>query len=113
MHYTIYHNTRCSKSREAVKKLENENKRFIVVEYLKTPLSAEEIKDLLGKLEMKAEDLVRKTESVFKKEFKDKTLSEEEWIVAMAKYPQLIERPIIIKGNKAVIGRPAENIDKL
>lgn len=113
MNYIVYHNTRCSKSRNAVKKLEDENKEFTVVEYLKTPLSAEQIKDLLKKLDMDAESLVRKTETIFKEEFKGKLLSEEEWIAAMVKYPKLIQRPIIVKGEKAVIGRPLENIDKL
>lgn len=113
MNYIVYHNTRCSKSRNAVKKLEDENKEFTVVEYLKTPLSAEQIKDLLKKLDMDAESLVRKTETIFKEEFNGKLLSQEEWIAAMVKYPKLIQRPIIVKGEKAVIGRPLENIDKL
>ncbi len=113
MNYTIYHNSRCSKSRCALQKLEEEKKDFTVVEYLKTPLTAEEIKDLLKKLGMSAEALVRKTEVVYKEQFKGKELSESDWIAAMEQYPKLIERPIIVKGEKAVIGRPAENINRL
>lgn len=113
MSYIIYHNSRCSKSRCALQKLEDEGKEFTVVEYLKTPLSEAEIAELVVKLGIKAEDLIRKTEAIYKEEFKGKNLSETEWIAAMAKYPKLIQRPIIVKGEKAVIGRPEENIDTL
>lgn len=113
MSYIIYHNSRCSKSRCALQKLEDEGKEFTVVEYLKTPLSEAEIAELVVKLGIKAEDLIRKTEAIYKEEFKGKNLTEAEWIAAMAKYPKLIQRPIIVKGEKAVIGRPEENIDTL
>lgn len=113
MGYTIYHNARCSKSRCALQKLEEENREVTIIEYLKNPLSILQIEELLKKLGIKAEDLVRKTEAVYKEEFKGKSLTEEEWVTAMAKYPKLIERPIIVKEGKAVIGRPVENIDKL
>lgn len=113
MSYIIYHNSRCSKSRCALQKLEDEGKEFTVVEYLKTPLSEAEIAELVAKLGIKAEDLIRKTEAIYKEEFKGKNLTEAEWIAAMAKYPKLIQRPIIVKGEKAVIGRPEENIDTL
>lgn len=113
MSYTIYHNSRCSKSRCALQKLKEENKDFTVVEYLKTPLRAQEIKKLLEKLGMKAEELLRKNEAIYKEEFKGKVLSEDQWIAAMEKYPKLIQRPIVVKGEKAVIGRPVETIDNL
>ncbi len=113
MSYIIYHNPRCSKSRCALQKLESEGKKITMIEYLKRPLQAEEIAELLKKLGMKAEDLIRKTESVYKEEFKGKNLSEKEWIAAMVKYPKLIQRPIIVKGEKAVIGRPVDTIDEL
>ncbi len=113
MEYTIYYNPKCSKCRYALQKLEDDKKEYTIVEYLKEPLSEEELKDLLVKLGMRAEELVRKTEAVYKEEFKGKELSEQEWIDAMVKYPNLIQRPVVKKGNKAVIGRDLENIDKL
>ena len=78
--------------------------------YLETVPTEEEIKSVLKKLGIKAEELIRKKESIYKEKFMDKKMSEEKWIKAMMKYPILIERPIIIKGNKAVIGRPTEKI---
>ncbi len=113
MKYTIYHNPRCSKSRCALQKLKEEKKDFSVIEYLKTPLNEGELTELLKKLGMKAEELVRKTESVYKEKYKGKVLSEKEWITAMVSHPKLIERPIIVRGDRAVVGRPVENIDKL
>jgi len=80
------------------------------MEYLKTPPSQKEIKDLLKMLKMKAEDVVRKSEPLFKEKFASKKLSEVQWIKVLADNPVLIERPIIIKGNKAVIGRPPEKV---
>ena len=78
--------------------------------YTETPPTAEEIKDILKKLGIKAEELIRKKESIYKEKFAGKKMTEEKWIKAMVKYPILIERPIVIKGNKAVIGRPTEKI---
>ena len=113
MKYTVYHNSRCSKSRCALQYIEDKGNSYELVEYLKTTPDSKELKDILKKLGMKAEDLIRKGESDFKDNFKGKTLSESEWIAAMIKYPKLIERPIIILGNKAVVGRPTEKIDEL
>lgn len=113
MSYIIYHNSRCSKSRCALQKLEEENKPYKVVEYLKTQLSVEDIKDLLEKLGLKAEEIVRKSEAIYKEEFKGKELSEEEWIAAIVQYPKLMQRPIVVKGERAVIARPETNIDNL
>lgn len=113
MKYIIYHNNRCSKSRCALEKLKVEGKEYEIVEYLKTPPTEEELAEILEKLGMKAEELLRKNEAVFKEKYKDKKLSETECIQAMVKYPKLIERPIIVKGDKAVVGRPAEMIDKI
>jgi arsenate reductase len=110
---TIWHNNRCSKSRNAVCLLEDKNINAEVFEYLKTTPSAEQIKDLLDKLGIEPEALVRKGEEIYKTEYKGKALSYDEWIEAFVKHPVLIERPIIIKGDKAVIGRPIENIDTL
>jgi len=106
----IYHNTRCSKSRQACSILEEQKVKVEIIEYLKTSLSEKEIKDLLQMLGMKAEELVRKGEPLFKEKFVNKKLTEKEWIKALAENPILIERPIIVKGNKAIIGRPPEKI---
>lgn len=106
----IYHNPRCSKSRDSFNLLQEKNIPFETIEYLKTPFNKEEIKDLLKKLNIPAKDLIRKGEADYKTHFKGKELSENEWIEAMLNYPKLIERPIVVKGNKAVIGRPIQNV---
>ena len=106
----IYHNSRCSKSRASCNLLEEKGIEFETIEYLKTPLSTSEIAELLQKLNMSAKDLIRKGESIFKEFYKGKELSESQWISAMVKHPILIERPIIVKGDNAVIGRPIENV---
>lgn len=111
--YKVYHNPRCSKSRNALSYLEEKDLSFEIVEYLKEPLSKEDIEDLLKMLGIPAKDLIRKNEAIFKEQFKGKELSEDEWINAMVEYPKLIERPIVVKGEKAVIARPTENIDQL
>ncbi len=109
----ILHNPRCRKSREGLKILEDSGRDFTVIEYLKEPLSQEEITDLLDKLNMDALDLVRKSEKDWKENFKGREMSDAEIIAAMEAYPKLIERPIVISGDKAVVGRPPENILEL
>ncbi|MDO6428405.1 arsenate reductase (glutaredoxin) [Thalassotalea sp. 1_MG-2023] len=106
---TIYHNPRCSKSRQTLQLLEQNNAEFTVVEYLKTPLNASEIKDLLSKLEVSAIEMMRTKEAEFKEQ-QLKDADSETLINAMANTPKLIERPIVVKQNKAVIGRPPENV---
>jgi len=107
---TIYHNTRCSKSRAVCTILEKKKVKMEVVEYLKTPPTQKEIIELLKMLGMKAVDLVRKKEPLFLEKFDGKKLTEAQWIKAMAQNPILIERPIIVKGKKAIIGRPPEKV---
>lgn len=109
----IYHNPRCSKSRETLHILQDNNQDIEVVEYLKTPPTRDELKMLLQKLNMKAEEIVRKSELVYKEKFKNSNFTEEEWIQIMMENPKLIERPIVVKGNKAVLGRPPENVKEL
>jgi len=109
----IYHNPRCSKSRQGLAILKEANVDFDVVEYLKQPISKEELTGILKKLGIPALDLVRKNEATWKEQFKHKSLSEAEIIEAMVAYPKLIERPIVVKGNTAVIGRPPEKITAL
>ncbi len=107
---TIYHNARCKKSREGLELLKDSKKDFKIVEYLKDPISEEDLKSILTKLKMSPIDLVRKNESIWKSNFKDKQLSDQDIIEAMLSHPKLIERPIVVNDNKAVIGRPSENI---
>ena len=109
----ILHNPRCRKSREGLKILQDSGQSFSIVEYLKEPLSEAEISDLLNKLDIEAIDLVRKGEKEWKENFKGKEMTSEEVIKAMASFPKLIERPIVISGNKAVVGRPPEEILKI
>lgn len=109
----IYHNPRCSKSRQTLKLIEDANVNVEIIDYLNNPPSEKELADTLKKLGLKAEDILRKGEDVFKQKFKGKALSEKEWIKAMIENPKLIERPIVIKGEKAVIGRPPENVNEL
>ncbi|MFA5575432.1 MAG: arsenate reductase (glutaredoxin) [Brumimicrobium sp.] len=106
----IYHNPRCSKSRCSLDILNKENVEFEVIKYLENSPDADEIRDLLEKLNIKAEELIRKGEKEFKDNYQGKSLSEEEWIQAMVKFPKLIERPIFVNGDKAVIGRPPEKV---
>ena len=106
----IYHNNRCSKSRCGSELLEKSGKEFKVVKYLETPPTENELKDIISLLSITPIELVRKNEAIWKENYKGKKLSDAEIISAMATHPKLIERPIVINGNKAVIGRPTENI---
>ncbi len=109
----ILHNPRCSKSRAGVSLLEQKGLEFEICKYLDEPLTPDELSDILEKLGKRPLDIIRKNEDIFKDEFADKELSDEEWILAMLEYPSLIERPIVINGNKAVIGRPTEEIETI
>ncbi len=107
---TIYHNSRCSKSRCGLDILEQSGKPFEVVKYLDDLLSKEDLTNIITLLKIKPIDLVRKNETIWKTNFKGKTLSDEAIIEAMVNNPKLIERPIVINKNKAIIGRPPELI---
>lgn len=109
----ILHNPRCQKSRQTLQIIEDSGEMVTVVEYLKTVPSKEELQDIVKMLGIEPEDLIRKGEAIYKEEFKGKQMSGEEWIEAMVQYPKLIERPIVIQGNKAVLGRPPENVKAL
>ena len=106
----IYHNPRCSKSRQTLQLIEEKGAKVEIIEYLNHVPTKKELKDILAILKLNAVDILRKGEPVFKEKFKGKDLSNDEWIDAMVNYPKLIERPIVIKGNKAVLGRPPENV---
>lgn len=109
----IYHNPQCSKSRETLSLLKENSCDFEVQEYLKENLTKDEITEILSLLNMEAIDLVRKTEEAYKtivSERNKSDISNSEWIEYMVKFPKLIERPIVIHNNKAVIGRPPQKV---
>jgi arsenate reductase len=106
----IYHNPRCSKSRQTLALLESKTSNFEIIEYLKEPLKFDDIELLLVKLGIKPIDLVRKNEPIWKENYKNKNLSDDEIINAMVDNPKLMERPIVTTNTKAVIGRPPENV---
>ena len=111
--FTIYHNTRCSKSRQTLRLLEDysqsSGEEFTVVEYLKTPLTIKEINQLLVQLDCKAIEMMRTKEALFN-QLNLKRANEDTLLQAMVDNPKLIERPIVSNGISAIIGRPPENI---
>ncbi len=107
---TIYHNNRCGKSRDALAILNEKNIDIKVVDYLKNPPTTKELESILRKLNMAPIDLIRKGEAIYKENYKDKTFTNAEWIQIIVNNPILIERPIIINSDKAVIGRPPEKV---
>lgn len=111
MSIVIYHNPRCSKSRSTLQLLADRGIHPVVVEYLKAPPTVEELKILLGKLGMTPRQLLRKSEAVYKELGLDDTrLPDDALIKAMAEHPVLIERPIVVSGDKAALGRPPEAV---
>lgn len=110
---TIYHNPRCTKSRQGLQLLEESGKEFKVVKYLENIPTEKELTDIISLLGIKPIELVRKNEAVWKENYKGKELSDKEIIKAMVENPKLVERPIVINGKKAVIGRPTENISNI
>lgn len=110
---TLYHNPRCSKSRQALALLEAANEPVNIILYLRDIPSEAEIKTLLKKLNISALQLIRTNEGVWKDNYKGKELTEPALIKAMHEYPKLIERPIAIKNGKAIVGRPPEDILKV
>ncbi len=108
---TLYHNPRCAKSREALTLLQAHTQKINVVLYLENPPTAKALKELLAILNINARQLLRKSEDTYKElNLADEKLSEAALIKAMVSNPKLIERPIAINGNKAIIGRPPENV---
>lgn len=106
----IYHNPRCTKSRQGLQLIENSKRDFEIIKYLENVPTKEEIKNIIKLLNIKPIELVRKNEKIWKESYKNKDLSDSEIIKALTDHPKLIERPIVINGNKAVIGRPTEKI---
>ena len=111
MMITIYHNPRCSKSRATLALLEKHEVSFSIVEYLKEPPTRQELSAILSMLGINARSLLRTKESIYKSEgLDDKALSEKDLMSAIIKNPILMERPIVVANNKAIIGRPPENV---
>jgi arsenate reductase (glutaredoxin) len=110
---TIYHNPKCRKSRAGLQYLIDKGLDINVVEYLKKGIPRKELKDILMKLNLRPHDIIRTTEDVYNKNFKGKNFTDEEWIDIMLENPKLIQRPIVVRDYKAVIGRPVEEIDRL
>ena len=106
----IYHNPKCSKSRKTLELVRNKTSEFEIIEYLKNPMTVKKITVLLSQLKIKPLELVRTQETIWKENYKGKELIDIEIINAMAENPKLIERPIVVKNNKAAIGRPPENV---
>ncbi len=112
-HIVIYHNARCSKSRSVCELVAAQGVKAEVIEYLQTPPDREELRGLLKKLGMKPGELVRRGEEIFKQQYAGRTLSDDEWLAALVAHPILIERPIVVSGARAVIGRPPEKVLEL
>lgn len=110
---TIYHNPRCGKSRECLAFIENTNLEFEVVKYLDTPFTFETLSEIVHQLKVKPIELVRIKEAIWVKNYKNKNLSDNEIIEAMLQNPKLIERPIVVHDNKAVVARPLDKVKSI
>lgn len=111
MTYTIYHNPRCSKSRQTLALLKENSIEATVIEYLKNPPSTAELAEILQKLGKSPRDIIRTKEALYKEQgVNDQSLSDQQILEKLHEFPKLIERPIVVCGDKAVIGRPPENV---
>ncbi len=110
---TIYHNPRCGKSRDCLAFIENSNNEYQIIKYLETPLSYDELEALIIKLQLKPIQLIRTKEPIWVEKFDGRKLSRKQIINAMVKYPILMERPIAVNGDKAIIARPFEKINAI
>lgn len=106
----VLHNSRCSKSNAALDFLKNNNISFEIIDIVNDPLSETEIKTVLKKLGAQPLDIVRKNEDLYKEQFQDQNLSDDEWIKILSENPSLIQRPILVKESVAIIGRPIESV---
>lgn len=107
----VYHNPRCGKSRNCLAFLDNSNQEYTIIKYLEEVPTEKDLKDLLEKLAIKPIELVRQKEKIWIDNFKNQEMTDEAIIQAMIAHPILIERPIIVKGNKAIIAREADKIE--
>ena len=106
----IYHNPRCSKSRQTLQLIKDAGADVEIIEYLNAIPTAEDLKTILMKLNLKPTDIIRKGEAVYKEKFKNSNFNDDEWIKILIEYTKLIDMPIVVKGNKAIQGRPPENV---
>jgi arsenate reductase (glutaredoxin) len=111
--FTIFHNPDCTKSRGTLALLRENGIQPRIVEYMKTPPTPAELKAVIAKLGITPEQLVRKGEEIYRSRYAGKKLTDAQWIEAMVRDPILIERPIVVSGERAVIGRPPENVKPL
>lgn len=109
----IYHNPRCTKSRQTLQLIEEAGQSVEIVKYLENIPTKRELKEIIDLLGIQPMQLIRNGEAIWKDQFKGKELSNDDLIDAMIAHPKLIERPIVISGNKAVLGRPPENVLEL
>ena len=110
---TIYHNPKCRKSRAGLEYLKTKGVEFEIREYIREGITVEELRSMIDKLGIKPFELVRTQEDYYKENYKGKTLNDEAWLEALAAYPRLIRRPVIVKDNRAVLADPPERTDKL
>lgn len=106
----ILHNNSCSKSRGILEFLDENNVPFEIIDIIEDPLSETEIKTVLRKLNMGVHEIIRKNDPLFKEKYSNENFSDEEWIKVLTQNPDLIQRPILIKGSVAMIGRPVKNV---
>ena len=109
----IYHNPRCKKSRAGLQYLKDKGLEPEIVEYLKNPLTKDDLKNLLMKLNKSAFEMIRTQEAIYKQQFKGKNFNEDEWITIIIENPKLLKRPIVEIEHAAVWGNPAEEIEKV
>jgi arsenate reductase len=109
----IYHNPRCKKSWSGLEYLKQKGLEFKVVEYMKERFTVADLKEVLAKLNLSPQDIIREQEEIYKKQFKGRSFTNEEWIKILIENPNLIKRPIVVKDYKAVWADPPENIEKL
>ena len=110
----MYHKPNCSTSLEVLRLIKKKKvKNLQLIHYLETPPTATQLKKLLKLLKLKAEDIVRKKERIYKENFADKNLTEDEWIKVICENPILMERPILVKGKKELIARPIERVNEI
>ncbi|WP_374361765.1 ArsC/Spx/MgsR family protein [Cloacibacterium sp.] len=112
MKIVILHNNRCGKSRAALQLLESKGLDFETRLYLENPLSETEIKELLEKLDVSVNDIIRKNEEIWREFFSDTTYSHQDLITILSNHPKLLQRPIVIKGNKAIVARDLEKLEQ-
>jgi len=109
----VYHNPRCRKSREGLQFVREKGIEAEVIDYLKNPITVEELREIIMKLGKKPTEIVRTQEEYYRKNLKGRDFTDEEWIKILVENPKLIQRPIVVEKHKAVIGQPPENINQL